>query len=60
MTPVHYTDETSQRDMRWFYRAFPICDTVRRELSWSHYRALLRVTNMDAREWYVNESVSQN
>jgi DUF1016 N-terminal domain len=36
-------DATNLRQTRRFYLAFPICDTVRRELSWSHYRAMLRV-----------------
>jgi len=53
-------DATNLRHMRRFYLAFPICDTVRRELSWSHYRALLRVDNPEARLWYVNEATAQN
>jgi len=44
----------------WFYLAVPIYDTVRRELSWSHYRALLGVDNSEARLWYVNEAEAQN
>ena len=24
-------------------KSFPICDTLRHELTWSHYRSLLRV-----------------
>lgn len=46
--------------MRQFYLAFPILDTLRLKLSWSHYRALLRVENTDARDWYVQEAMSQN
>ena len=53
-------DATNLRHTRRFYLAFPICDTVRRELSWSHYRALLRVDNPEARLWYVNEAAAQN
>ena len=53
-------DATNLRHTRQFYLAFPICDTVRRELSWSHYRALLRVDNPEARLWYVNEAAAQN
>ncbi len=53
-------DERNLRNMRAFYQTFPIWHAVRTELSWTHYRALLRVSNKDAREWYVNESVSQN
>jgi hypothetical protein len=29
--------------MRVFYQAFPIRDALRPELSWTHYRTLLRV-----------------
>ena len=44
--------------MRQFYLAFPICDTLRRELSWSHYRILMRERDAVAREWYMNECVA--
>ena len=53
-------DPTNLRHMRRFYLAFPIYDTVRRELSWSHYRAMLRIDNPEARQWYMNESALQN
>gem|GEM_PF-1699528 len=33
---------------------------VRSELSWTHYRHLLRVENDRAREWYMNEAADQN
>ena len=36
--------------MRQFYLAFPICDTLRHELSWSHYRIPMRVTEAKARK----------
>ncbi|MBR5932505.1 MAG: hypothetical protein IK002_00810 [Treponema sp.] len=29
--------------MRQFYQTFKNCDTLRHELTWSHYRLLLRV-----------------
>ncbi len=44
---------------RQFYVEFPILSTVWRELSWSHFRALSRVKDERAREWYANEAVSQ-
>lgn len=53
-------DATNLRHMRGFYLAFPIRDAVRRELSWTHYRLLLRVDNAEARQWYVQEAVAQN
>ena len=43
---------TNLRYMRQFYLAFPICHTLCDELSWSHYRILMRVTEAAAREWY--------
>ena len=32
--------------MRRFYLVFPIRDAVRPELSWTHYRTLIRVDNL--------------
>ena len=49
-------DESNLRYMRLFYRTFPICDTLRHELTWSHYRRLLGVENEKARVWYMNEA----
>ena len=37
-----------------------ICYTACSELSWSHYRYLMRVENPDARRYYIREAVSQN
>jgi predicted nuclease of restriction endonuclease-like (RecB) superfamily len=53
-------DDRNLRNMRAFYQAFPIWNAVRTELSWTHYRALLRVDNRQAREWYANEAALQN
>ena len=36
-------DASNLRYMRLFYQAFPIRDALRHELSWTHYRTLLRV-----------------
>jgi hypothetical protein len=35
--------------MRLFYQAFPIRDALRHELSWAHYRTLLKVESGAAR-----------
>ena len=48
-------DESNLRYMRLFYRCFPIRDTLRHELTWSHYRRLISVENEQARIWYMNE-----
>ena len=53
-------DATNLRHMRDFYLSFPICDALRRELSWTHYRLLLRVDNPTARQWYLQEAAGQN
>ncbi|MBR5434963.1 MAG: DUF1016 family protein [Bacteroidales bacterium] len=49
-------DESNLRYMRLFYKTFPICDTLRHELSWSHYRRLISVENEKSRMWYMNEA----
>ena len=36
-------DECNLRHMRTFFQCFPIWNAVRTELSWTHYRNLLRV-----------------
>jgi len=36
-------DKTNIWNMVRFYRTFPILDAVRRELSWTHYRLLIKV-----------------
>ncbi|NOQ32060.1 MAG: DUF1016 family protein [Helicobacteraceae bacterium] len=53
-------DITNLRKMRQFYQTFPIQDTLRLELSWSHYRRLIRIENQDAREWYITESIENH
>lgn len=50
-------DESNLRKMRQFYKAFPIRDALRLELSWSHYRRLMRVENETARQFYIEECV---
>jgi predicted nuclease of restriction endonuclease-like (RecB) superfamily len=53
-------DVTNLRTMRRFYQSFPIRDAVRLELSWTHYRVLLRLENPQARDWYMLETLEQN
>ncbi|MEO9334885.1 PDDEXK nuclease domain-containing protein [Ectopseudomonas guguanensis] len=53
-------DERNLRHMRAFYQAFPIWNALRSELSWTHYRTLLRVDSDSARQWYMNEAATQN
>lgn len=37
-----------------------IPSTLRRELSWSHYKLLIRVEKPAARDWYMNEAAEQS
>lgn len=53
-------DVSNLRYMRLFYGAFPIRDALRHELSWTHYRLLLRMDSPKARDWYANEAAAQN
>lgn len=53
-------DERALRNMRAFYLHFPIRGALRPELSWTHYRLLLRVDSEVARQWYLEESAVQN
>jgi predicted nuclease of restriction endonuclease-like (RecB) superfamily len=52
-------DERELRRMRQFYTCFPIREALRPELTWSHYRLLLRVTNPAARLYYMKEAAEQ-
>lgn len=53
-------DASNLRYMRLFFQAFPMCDALRHELSWTHYRLLLRVNSSQARQWYMTEAAVQN
>ena len=48
---------TNLKYMRQFYRAFPNRHTLCDELSWSHYRLLMRVENEKKRSFYAEECV---
>jgi predicted nuclease of restriction endonuclease-like (RecB) superfamily len=53
-------DKTNLWNMIRFYRSFPIIDALRQELSWTHYRILMRVEKEPAREFYLQECVEGN
>lgn len=50
-------DVSNLRNMRRFYVTFPIQDALRPELSWTHYRTLMKVNDEAARNFYLEESV---
>ena len=43
------------KNMRQFYRAYQNRYTLCSELSWSHYRILMRISDEKRREWYTEE-----
>ena len=45
------------KNMRQFYLTFPNGYALRSELSWTHYRLLMRVENDNARQFYMDEAV---
>ena len=53
-------DESNLRNMRKFYLVFQNRDALRPELSWTHYRILMRIEKDDARAFYLQESVEGN
>ncbi|NNM58907.1 MAG: DUF1016 domain-containing protein [Legionellales bacterium] len=53
-------DTSNLRNMRTFYLCFPKCDALSHKLNWTHYRSLMRIDNLNAREWYFKEAIEQN
>ena len=52
--------ESNLRNIRTFYKAFPIRDALRHELSWTHYRLLCRLETEEKRNYYLTESIDNN
>lgn len=48
------------KNMRQFYLIFPKSYALRSELSWTHYRLLMRVENDNARNFYMEECIKSN
>lgn len=53
-------DTRNLRNMRQFYMIFPNWNAVSTKLSWSHYRALIRIENPQTRDWYIKEIIANN
>jgi predicted nuclease of restriction endonuclease-like (RecB) superfamily len=45
---------------RQFYRSFPNTNALRSQFSWTHYRTLIRIDNLDKREFYIAETAKNN
>lgn len=52
--------ETNLKYMRQFYQTFEKSHALRDELSWTHYRLLLKVEKEDARKFYMKETITGN
>ena len=48
------------KNMRQFYLTFPKSYALRSELTWTHYRLLMRVENKNARQFYTEEAIKSN
>jgi len=53
-------DKTNLSRMRQFNLMFPNVDALRQQLSWSHYRLIMKVENETARGFYLEECVKSN
>lgn len=53
-------DYSNVKNMRQFYLIFPIGDALRSQLSWTHYRLLMRVEKESARNFYIEECITGN
>lgn len=51
---------TNLKYMRQFYLTFSNSHALRGELSWTHYRLLMKVENKNARHFYLEEAIKSN
>lgn len=45
---------------RQFYRTFPIANALRSQLSWTHYKLIIRLDSQDKIDFYIAETVKNN
>lgn len=50
-------DRSNLIQMRKFYMMFQKGDALRHQLSWTHYRLLIRIEKDDARNFYIEECI---
>ena len=53
-------DKSNLTRMRTLYISFPIVGTLCQQLSWSHYRYILPIKNLNARNYYINLIILNN
>lgn len=52
--------QSNLRNMRQFYLTFNNSYALRSELSWTHYRLLMRLENEEKRDFYIDECIKSN
>ena len=53
-------DYTNLSRMRLFYIEFPIIGSLRQQLTWTHYRYILPIKNINERNYYINRVILNN
>jgi predicted nuclease of restriction endonuclease-like (RecB) superfamily len=53
-------DSSNLKRMRQFHLLFPKSGALRHQLSWTHYRLLMRVEKEDIRDFYIEECIENN
>jgi predicted nuclease of restriction endonuclease-like (RecB) superfamily len=53
-------DVTNLGRMKQFYLTFKNIDALRQQLSWTHYRLLMKVEKEEIRYFYINECIQGN
>jgi len=53
-------DRSNLSRMRQLYLTFPKVDALRQQLTWTHYRLILKVDDERARKFYIDECVKSN
>ena len=53
-------DKSNLSKMRKFYNIFSIVDTLCPQLSWSHYRYILPIKDVNERNYYINQVIINN
>ena len=46
-------------NMKQFFISFPILHSVRTQLTWTHYKVLMRVEKPEIREYYLQEAIQR-
>lgn len=53
-------DERNLRRIRQFYLMYSIWESVRPELTWTHYRTLMKIKEKKIRNYYMEEAIQGN